>query len=63
MRTNVLPDHLVSKGALRSSVGLLISYGMFSFHCAGGECHEIRDLRYGNDDSSLRGEEELAWFS
>jgi hypothetical protein len=25
------------------------------------ECHEGRDLRTGNDDSSLRGEVELAW--
>jgi hypothetical protein len=34
---------------------------MFSFHGAGGEFHGSRDLRYDNDDSSLHGEEELAW--
>jgi hypothetical protein len=34
---------------------------MFSFHGAGGECHGSRDLRYGNDGSSLGSDEELAW--
>jgi hypothetical protein len=34
---------------------------MFSLHGAGGECHGSRDLRYGNDSSSLGNKKELAW--
>jgi hypothetical protein len=50
------------RGSAPKLCWLLISWGMFSFHGAGGECHGSRDLMTSDGGLSLVGDDELAWW-
>jgi hypothetical protein len=61
VRTHVLLWPFGFRGSASKLCWLLISWDMFSFHGAGGECHVSRDLRTSNGGLNLSGDEELAW--